>query len=209
MKVAKITIKNFRGISQAEIFLPEHGVLVGDNNTGKTSVLEALDLVLGPDRLNRRPPVDEHDFFRGKYLHAPELITGQNDGEQPAAEADPEIQEQDNPMIEIEVTVVGLSEEQLRHFYDYLEFWDEEADELYDKPEPDGVDAGNISPALRIKFNGWYDANEDDFDGRSYFARTFDEGAGPQIFNRKDKQHCGFLYLRSVRTGSRALSLER
>jgi hypothetical protein len=26
--------------------------------------------------------------------------------------------------------------------------------------------------------------------------------------SRKDKQHCGFLFLRSLRTGSRALSLE-
>ncbi len=27
-------------------------------------------------------------------------------------------------------------------------------------------------------------------------------------FSKKDKQHCGFLFLRSLRTGSRALSLE-
>ncbi len=43
-------------------------MLIGDNNTGKTTVLEALDLALGPDRLNRRPPVDEHDFYQGRYL---------------------------------------------------------------------------------------------------------------------------------------------
>jgi len=31
----------------------------------------------------------------------------------------------------------------------------------------------------------------------------------PSGFSRRDKQICGFLYLRSLRTGSRALSLER
>jgi putative ATP-dependent endonuclease of OLD family len=35
------------------------------------------------------------------------------------------------------------------------------------------------------------------------------EGESGQPFRRTDKQRCGFLYLRSLRTGSRALSLER
>ncbi len=48
--------------------LPDHAVLIGDSNTGKSSVFEAIDLVLGPHPLNRRPPVDEHDFYQGKYL---------------------------------------------------------------------------------------------------------------------------------------------
>ena len=65
MRAARIKIKNFRGIKQATLILPNHGVFIGDNNTGKTTILEALDLALGPDRLNRRPPVDEHDFFQG------------------------------------------------------------------------------------------------------------------------------------------------
>ena len=67
MRVTRLAIQKYRGIKKAVIFLPEHGVFIGDNNTGKTTVLEALDLVLGPDRLNHHPPIDEHDFFRGKY----------------------------------------------------------------------------------------------------------------------------------------------
>ena len=65
MRVARIEIENFRGIKQARLLFPKHGVLIGDNNTGKTTILEALDLVLGPDRLNRQPSIDEHDFFGG------------------------------------------------------------------------------------------------------------------------------------------------
>ncbi|MBY3043687.1 ATP-binding protein [Rhizobium leguminosarum] len=66
MKIFAVSIDNFRGIRTAKIKLPAHGVLIGDNNTEKSSVLEAIDLVLGPDRLNRRPPVDEHDFYLGR-----------------------------------------------------------------------------------------------------------------------------------------------
>ena len=64
MKITKINIENFRGIKCASLLLPKHGVLIGDNNTGKTTILEALDLVLGPDRLNRIPVIDEHDFYQ-------------------------------------------------------------------------------------------------------------------------------------------------
>ncbi|WP_082091320.1 AAA family ATPase [Paracidovorax citrulli] len=74
MQVARIEIHNFRGIREATLDLVQHAVLLGDNNTGKTTVLEAMDLVLGPDRLNRTPPVDEHDFFLGRYL--PESSVG-------------------------------------------------------------------------------------------------------------------------------------
>ncbi|MNE57632.1 hypothetical protein D3C80_1526110 [compost metagenome] len=59
-----------------------------------------------------------------------------------------------------------------------------------------------------MKFIGAYDAEEDDFTGSTYFARTLEEGDTPTLFSKKDKQKCGFLYLRSLRTGSRALSLE-
>ncbi|MES2786558.1 MAG: AAA family ATPase [Pseudomonadota bacterium] len=55
MQVAHIQTENLRGIKEASLFLSKHAVLLGDNNTGKTTVLEALDLTLGPDRLNRTP----------------------------------------------------------------------------------------------------------------------------------------------------------
>ena len=39
-----------------------HTLMVGSNNVGKSTICDALDLVLGPDRLNRFPPIDEFDF---------------------------------------------------------------------------------------------------------------------------------------------------
>lgn len=212
MRACRLTIKNFRGVKSATLHLPQHGVLIGDNNTGKTTILEALDLVLGPDRLNRQPPIDEHDFFRGAYLPEPaapaaeaaEAVDDGGDAELPAPVANAE-----PPKIEIEVTVADLTEEQKGKFGDYIEFWDGAMDIFYDEPNPAGVDAVTITEALRITFLGWYDAEEDDFQGKTYFTRSLTEGDRPEPFSRKHKQVCGFLYLRSLRTGSRALSLER
>jgi putative ATP-dependent endonuclease of OLD family len=193
--------------------LPNHAVLIGDNNTGKTTILEALDLVLGPDRLNRTPPIDEHDFFRGKYIAAPagELAAGGDDasGEAQSDQPPAEGVGSEGPRIEIEVTITDLSDEQKARFGDYTEFWNKESNTFYADANPAGVDAANITEALRVTFHGWYDPEEDDFVGRTYFTRSLSEDPTPSVFSRTHKQICGFLYLRSLRTGTRALSLER
>jgi hypothetical protein len=103
MRLARIRITNFRGIANGDILFPDHAVLVGDNNTCKSTVLEAIDLVLGPERLSKRPVIDEHDFHAGEYL----------DGEGKPT------------VVQIDVTVTGLDDEQTRHFRDHLEWWDD------------------------------------------------------------------------------------
>jgi len=227
MQVRRLTIDNFRGIKHAELLLPKHAVLIGDNNAGKTTVLEALDLVLGPERLNRFPVVGEHDFFAGRYTEAPsesdesggEPSKPVTDGEEPAVEGDAagsaaEATESGDgsvtpPRIEVEVVVIGLSDEQKGTFGNYAEWWDEATDQLYDEANPEGVDAANIVQALRVTFIGQYNQEEDDFEGHTYFTRSLTEDEHPSPFSRQDKRVCGFLYLRSRRTGTRALSLER
>lgn len=189
MKISKLKIENFRGIKSAELLFPEHVVLIGDNNTGKSTIFEAIDLALGPDRLNRYPVVDEHDFYNGEYRSEDETISG--------------------PKISIEVTITNLSIEQRRHFIDYIEWWCKDEKELHTSRLAGSVDADSIEPALRISFIGGYEPEEDDFVGNTFFSRSIEESDKPTPFCKKDKQMCGFLYLRSLRTGSRALSLER
>ena len=70
MRIVHLSIRNFRGILEAELSLPKYAVLNGENNSGKSSVIEAIDLVLGPDRINRSGAIDEHDFYAGRYLDA-------------------------------------------------------------------------------------------------------------------------------------------
>jgi putative ATP-dependent endonuclease of the OLD family len=76
MKVVRLTIANFRGIKSAGLVFDGHTLVVGTNNVGKSTLCEALDLVLGPDRLNRFPPVDEFDFYNATYL-VPQLAEGE------------------------------------------------------------------------------------------------------------------------------------
>src|SRR5690348_9537798 len=94
MKIVQIRIANFRGIAQSTVHFDGHSVLVGDNNAGKSTLLEAIDLVLGPERLTRRPVIDEHDFYAGQYLSAEGLPIP----------------------LSVEVIIADLNEEQLRHF---------------------------------------------------------------------------------------------
>ena len=221
MRICQLQIENFRGVKKADILLPKHAVLIGDNNTGKTSLLEAIDLALGPDRLNRMPPIDEHDFFQGRYLPTSTESEEAADGEEaaangdvedvPAEEATPDedADAKEAPIIRIDVTVVDLNDEQRAHFGDAIEFWDDRQRKLYEEPNPEGVDPTHISEAIRVTFLGWYEPEEDDFQGKTFFTRSLTESESGQPFRKTDKQRCGFLYLRSLRTGSRALSLER
>lgn len=66
MHIVRLKIAGLRGIRTADIQLGKHTVLVGANNTGKTTVVEALALMFGRDLLVRR--LTEHDF----HLSAPD-----------------------------------------------------------------------------------------------------------------------------------------
>jgi putative ATP-dependent endonuclease of OLD family len=61
VKIALLRIENFRGIRSGTIQFRDHSVLIGPNNSGKTTIIEALALMLGRDRLVRN--LTEHDFF--------------------------------------------------------------------------------------------------------------------------------------------------
>ena len=61
MKIVHLDIEGFRGVRRGSIRLDDFSVLVGANNCGKTTVIEAIALLLGRDRLVRT--LTEHDFF--------------------------------------------------------------------------------------------------------------------------------------------------
>jgi len=60
MHIVRLKISGFRGVRSADVALGRHAVLVGPNNSGKTTIIEALALLFGRDRLVRR--LTEHDF---------------------------------------------------------------------------------------------------------------------------------------------------
>ncbi len=61
MQIAELQIKGFRGIHNATLRMDKHNILIGPNNCGKSTVIEALALLFGRDRLVR--DLTEHDFF--------------------------------------------------------------------------------------------------------------------------------------------------
>lgn len=61
MKIIRLKIENFRSVKKGIIHFDDHTVLVGANNVGKTSIIEALALLFGRDRLVKN--LTEHDFF--------------------------------------------------------------------------------------------------------------------------------------------------
>jgi len=202
MKARYLRIKNFRGIEHGEVHFQPHTLLVGGNNVGKSTICEALDLVLGPERLYRRPVIDEHDFYHGRYLD--------DDG--------------DPIDVRIDLVLTDLADEERRRFGDqHLRLWDNKTKSFIDEQAggSERAEAKSVEWALPVCFIGRYDKEEDDFIGETYFCHPepiLDEldpdqiaslGGGRAIFHRTHKRLAGYIYLRALRTGSRALSLQR
>jgi len=63
MKLKEIYIQNFRGIKDLHLKLNHPTtILIGENNTGKTTILEALRIVLNRQRISKANIFSEHDY---------------------------------------------------------------------------------------------------------------------------------------------------
>ena len=63
VQIRRLKITRFRGIEDATLHPSRRTVLLGPNNAAKSTILEALDLVLNPGLGRSRPAPDELDFF--------------------------------------------------------------------------------------------------------------------------------------------------
>jgi putative ATP-dependent endonuclease of OLD family len=189
MKVARLTISNFRGVKNAELYFDGHTLFLGRNNVGKSTVCEALDLVLGPDRLYKFPPVEEFDFYNAKYL--------EEDLKTPIP-------------IEVEATLIMLSDEVANKCAPHVQHWHLDEKRLVGEGEVDLVDHERVCECLRLKAIAFYDLEDDEFKARTVFVDGPTKGDGElSDVPRNIKRLFNFLYLRALRTGTRALSLER
>jgi putative ATP-dependent endonuclease of OLD family len=62
MRLSSVQIENFRGIAKLDLTLSDTTVLIGENNTGKTAVLDALRFALREVRVRRGCAFDTYDF---------------------------------------------------------------------------------------------------------------------------------------------------
>ena len=63
MLLAEVIIKNFRGIEELSLSLDDFSVLVGDNNTGKSSILDAIRICLTYSFTRRGSVFEEYDYY--------------------------------------------------------------------------------------------------------------------------------------------------
>jgi putative ATP-dependent endonuclease of the OLD family len=198
MRVRRLALQNFRGVCSGTVLLGGNALLVGSNSVGKSTVCEALDLVLGPERMFRRPVIDEYDFYAARY----QVVDGEL------------------PEVRIEVVLADLAAEARRRFRSHLRRWSSHRDDFADPSLDATEESGDDEWCLPVVFLGRFNPDEDDFEGGTFFAHpelVADDltgtltglGAGLKSFTREDKRLCGFLYLRPNRTGSRALSFQR
>lgn len=188
MQVSRLKLQNFRSIKSAELDFDGHTLLVGGNNVGKSTVCEALELALGPDRQSRFPVVEEFDFYNAIYL---------DENEEPVE-------------IRIEVLLTDVTPTVEKACSNYLERWNPATRTILGQGELARVDDAGLVWCLRLLTVARYNREEDEFQAVTHYAKSYDpEDEDDSRVSRTIKRSFGFLYLRALRTGSRALSLER
>ncbi len=216
MKIARIKIKNFRCIRSAEMLPSMNNVLLGPNNIGKTTILEAINYVLNPEITYRSNMIDENDFFGRQYYQietegdASNTADHDNDGDGDAEHTEVSEAAGDNPYnIYIEIVITDLTDDDKDKFGDDLVPWDSENSTVIEETEEGTDPFQNAAPAIRVFFEGWYDSEEDDFFFNTFFLKT--QGLRRddcRKFNRSHKRHIGFLIYRNFRGLTRPITLE-
>lgn len=96
MRLETVSINNYRGLRDFTITLSDRTVLVGGSNTCKTTLLEAINLVLYPGFYYGPGLLSEYDFYNRQY-------------------------EQPEDQISINLKFVDLTPDELLYFGDHLE----------------------------------------------------------------------------------------
>ena len=101
MKIIRVVVEKFRNIKSLTFCPTSHNILIGQVNFGKSTLLNAMALVLDPDTGRRDQAVDEIDFYGRKLIDDGKPIP-----------------------LSVEITLAGCSEAERNTFLDYWEAWD-------------------------------------------------------------------------------------
>lgn len=113
LQIRQVVIERFRGIDNATLWPGPRTVLIGPNNTSKSTILEALDLLLHPGAGRPRPAPGELDYY----------------GRDPSAG------------FSIEAVIGGLTESFRADVHDHLEGWNPDTREVVAQPDEEGCEA--------------------------------------------------------------------
>lgn len=112
MKISKVSIQNFRGFQEESIELDDITVFVGENNTGKSTILDAIRLAIGTKYWNES--LNRYDY----HLSSPTSHAG--DAGQLLIRIEVSEKNEDDWPNEIQQTLpdsIELDNNGLRHFY--------------------------------------------------------------------------------------------
>ena len=188
MIIRKITIDNFRSFEHTEISCSENNVLVGENNTGKTNLLEAINLVLNPDISYQKELISELDFFQQKY------------------------QQEDGTIIEIKIELVigNLSEDEQHYFRERAGGWEcwrlKERKLLDISDDVSCFDDPDNEKVFRVAFSARYNEESDEFEWETYYPKLNEEDSSNSSLTKTDKKKIGFFFIRTYRNIDQVLS---
>ena len=74
MYLKSVMIKNFRSLKEIEVELDPQTVLIGENNTGKTSFMDAVRIALS--RVNGRYAFEDYDYYMDEKIMSPKESDG-------------------------------------------------------------------------------------------------------------------------------------
>jgi len=190
MQITHVKVENYRGIKSLTFVPSKHNILIGGVNAGKSTLLNALSLVLDPDVARRYRPVEELDFFEGKTL---------DDNGKPIP-------------LNIEVVLSECEEDDRNHFLEFWEPWDTKNKVLIEDADDISIlDKPNNKFAFRIAFQAKYDANEKEIAHEWYYPKFsfMDDSDTYRKCYRPERERIGFFMIPAERDITKALSFTR
>jgi ABC-type arginine transport system ATPase subunit len=112
MRLRQLTIENFRGVHHLVLLPGAQNVIIGPNNAGKSTVLEALDLLLHSGVGRPRPAPTELDYY-GRDVE---------------------------PGFRVEAVLAELPRDLLADVHEHLEGWASDTAEVVSEPDGDGIE---------------------------------------------------------------------
>lgn len=182
MRLLQVTIKNFRGFRQDTIRLGGHIALVGENNSGKSTILDAIRRPLDPD-----PPlhdISEFDFHGREF-------TG-------------------NPIaIEVVVGDLGAAKDAFREQW---EPWDKKRENLITEADDPAIfDLPDTETVVRFGYRAWWDSSEEHFREQHYYPKstTEDDPEQAELSRAADRRRVPFFIVPFPRDARRLMDLTR
>lgn len=197
MYIYKMLIRNFRGIKDLEFFPNKNiNILIGHNNVGKTSILEAINLVLDPYYpWYIQNKINKYDFYNGDTRNSIEIELWLSCGKSLCKTC------------EKRIVKVGSEKEYLCPFMKYINFYDNERREFL-KSNHSKEKISKSLKILRVKLIISYDHEEEEI-VEPEFLILDSNGNAIENFRRYHKKWIGYKFVRSNRDYDKELKFNK